>query len=241
MPPSHTDEGLRAALAIRAAAPGHRASSCSRQYVEERYATELLAGDAAASATCSRTASPTWASSSTRCARVAAGGTALDPEVVAPAARPAPPRDPLDRLTPREREVLALMAEGRSNAAIADALVVSDGAVEKHVATSSPSSTCRPPTPTTAACWPCWPSWTPAPGRRCSGGAPIGVAGVPKWRSFDRQTNAIWHPRPPFGMAATATWHAAPPFRRGAAPGRYRPTRTGGDAAATYGPPGWAT
>ena len=102
------------------------------QYVEEAYATELLADDTTGSATSSRTGWRMSATSSPRCAGWG-GGTALDPEVVAQLLACTRRRDPLDRLSPREREVLALMAEGRSNAAIARELVVSDGAVEKHV------------------------------------------------------------------------------------------------------------
>ena len=132
MPPSHTDEGLRAALAIRARWPQVGILVLS-QYVEERYATELLAGDTAGVGylLTDRVADVSDFLSAVR--RVGDGGTALDPEVVAQLLARARRRDPLAQLTPRERDVLALMAEGRSNAAIAQALVVSDGAVEKHV------------------------------------------------------------------------------------------------------------
>ena len=132
MPPSHTDEGLRAALAIRARWPQVGILVLS-QYVEERYATELLAGDTAGVGNLlkDRVADVSDFLSAVR--RVGDGGTALDPEVVAQLLARARRRDPLAQLTPRERDVLALMAEGRSNAAIAQALVVSDGAVEKHV------------------------------------------------------------------------------------------------------------
>jgi len=132
MPPSHTDEGLRAALAIRARWPQVGILVLS-QYVEERYATELLAGDTAGVGYLlkDRVADVSDFLSAVR--RVGDGGTALDPEVVAQLLARARRRDPLAQLTPRERDVLALMAEGRSNAAIAQALVVSDGAVEKHV------------------------------------------------------------------------------------------------------------
>ena len=133
MPPSHTDEGLRAAVEARRRVPGTPVLVLS-QYVEVSYADDLLADRRAArSATCSRTGSPRSPSSSTRCSRVAAGGTVLDPEVVAQLLVRRRRDDPLRELTPREREVLALMAEGRSNTAIARTLVVSDGAVEKHV------------------------------------------------------------------------------------------------------------
>ena len=133
MPPTFTDEGLRAALAVRARSTRRPASSCSRST--------------------SRSATPPSCSPRRRSGvgyllkdrvadvrefldalqRVGDGGTALDPEVVAQLLARSGRQDPLERLTPREREVLGLMAEGRSNAAIAATLVVSDGAVEKHV------------------------------------------------------------------------------------------------------------
>jgi len=102
------------------------------QYVEERYATELLGNDAVALGYLLKERVADVGSFVTAAARVAEGGTALDPEVVAQLlARQR--RGPLDALTPREREVLSLMAEGMSNAGIAGRLVVSDGAVEKHI------------------------------------------------------------------------------------------------------------
>jgi DNA-binding NarL/FixJ family response regulator len=132
MPPSHTDEGLRAALAIRA-----RWSQVGilvfSQYVEERYASDLLAGDTAGIGYLLKDRVADVSEFLDAVRRVGDGGTALDPEVVAQLLARARRRDPLALLTPREREVLGLMAEGRSNAAIAQALVVSDGAVEKHV------------------------------------------------------------------------------------------------------------
>jgi DNA-binding NarL/FixJ family response regulator len=132
MPPSHTDEGLRAALAIRARWP-HIGILVLSQYVEERYATDLLAGDTAGIGYLLKDRVADVSEFLAAVRRVGAGGTALDPEVVAQLLARARRRDPLAQLTPRERDVLALMAEGRSNAAIAQALVVSDGAVEKHV------------------------------------------------------------------------------------------------------------
>jgi DNA-binding NarL/FixJ family response regulator len=132
MPPSHTDEGLRAALAIRARWP-HVGILVLSQYVEERYATELLAGDTAGIGYLLKDRVADESDFLAAVRRVGDGGTALDPEVVAQLLARARRRDPLAQLTPRERDVLALMAEGRSNAAIAQALVVSDGAVEKHV------------------------------------------------------------------------------------------------------------
>jgi DNA-binding NarL/FixJ family response regulator len=132
MPPTHTDDGLRAALAIRNRWPQIGILVLS-QYVEERYASELLAtsGDGIGYLLKDRVADVADFIDAVR--RVGNGGTALDPEVVAQLLARSRRRDPLERLTPREREVLALMAEGRSNPAIARSLVVSDKAVEKHV------------------------------------------------------------------------------------------------------------
>jgi len=132
MPPTHTDDGLRAAIAIRNRWPGIGILVLS-QYVEEQYATELLAtaGEGIGYLLKDRVADVADFIDAVR--RVGSGGTALDPEVVAQLLARSRRRDPLERLTPREREVLALMAEGRSNPAIARALVVSDKAVEKHV------------------------------------------------------------------------------------------------------------
>jgi DNA-binding NarL/FixJ family response regulator len=132
MPPSHTDEGLRAALAIRARWPRVGILVFS-QYVEERYAIDLLAGDTAGVGYLLKDRVADVSEFLDAVRRVGDGGTALDPEVVAQLLARARRRDPLALLTPREREVLGLMAEGRSNTAIASALVVSDGAVEKHV------------------------------------------------------------------------------------------------------------
>jgi DNA-binding NarL/FixJ family response regulator len=132
MPPTHTDEGLRAALAIRARWPEVGILVLS-QYVEERYATDLLAGDTAGIGYLLKDRVADVADFVAAARRVGDGGTALDPEVVAQLLARSRRRDPLATLTAREREVLGLMAEGRSNAAIAQALVISDGAVEKHV------------------------------------------------------------------------------------------------------------
>ncbi len=131
MPPTHTDEGLRAALVIRKRWPGVAVLVLS-QYVEERYATELLAGDTKGVGYLlkDRVADVDEFVGALR--RVGNGGAALDPEVVSQLLLRGR-RRPLDALTPREQEVLRLMAEGRSNGAIAAALVVTDGAVEKHV------------------------------------------------------------------------------------------------------------
>jgi DNA-binding NarL/FixJ family response regulator len=133
MPPTHTDEGLRAALELRRRQPETGVLVFS-QYVETRYATRLLEGNAAGVGYLLKDRVADVAEFADALARVAAGGTALDPEVVSQllgAGRHAPG---LAALTPREREVLSLMAEGRSNAGIAAALVISAGVVEKHVA-----------------------------------------------------------------------------------------------------------
>ena len=129
MPPSHTDEGLRAAVEVRRAWPAARILVLS-QYVEVSYADELLAtGDGGVGYLLKdRVGDLDDFLGAVR--TVAAGGTVLDPLVVRQLMGRS--RDPLADLTPREREVLSLMAEGRSNAAIAEALSVSLGGVEKH-------------------------------------------------------------------------------------------------------------
>ena len=131
MPPTHTDDGLRAALEIRRRWPTTGILVLS-QYVEERYATELLAAGSAGLGYLLKDRVADVAEFMVDVRRVGAGGTALDPEVVAQLLARSK-GGAVDRLSPREREVLGLMAEGRSNQAIAAALVVSDGAVEKHV------------------------------------------------------------------------------------------------------------
>ena len=132
MPPTHTDEGLRAAIRLRQDHPGTGVLVLS-QYIETRYATRLLAGDAAGVGYLLKDRVADVAEFADAVARVAAGGTALDPEVVSQLVRSSH-AEGLAALTTREREVLALMAEGRSNAGIAAALVVSASVVEKHVA-----------------------------------------------------------------------------------------------------------
>jgi DNA-binding NarL/FixJ family response regulator len=132
MPPTHTDDGLRAALQIRERWPAIGILVLS-QYVEETYATELLANDTGGLGYLLKDRVADVAEFMAAVHRVGDGGTALDPEVVAQLLARTRRRDPLERLSPREREVLGLMAEGRSNGAIARQLVVSDGAVEKHV------------------------------------------------------------------------------------------------------------
>lgn len=132
MPPTLTDDGLRAALTIRERHPGVAILVLS-QYVEERYASELLAQETTGVGYLLKDRVADVGEFVEAVTRVAAGGTALDTEVVAQLLARSRRRDPLDRLTPRERDVLGLMAEGRTNAAIAKALVVGEGAVEKHV------------------------------------------------------------------------------------------------------------
>jgi DNA-binding NarL/FixJ family response regulator len=131
MPPTFTDEGLRGALEIRERWPGTPVLVLS-QYVEERYATELLSGDSTGVGYLLKQRVADVRDFLDALERVAGGGTALDPEVVAQLLARAN-RHPHDELTPREREVLALMAEGLSNAGISQRLVVTEGAVEKHV------------------------------------------------------------------------------------------------------------
>jgi DNA-binding NarL/FixJ family response regulator len=128
LPPTFTDEGIQAALELRRRDPEAKVLVLS-QYVEERFARELLAerADGLGYLLKDRVADVREFVEAVN--RVAAGGTALDPEVV----RQLLVRRPTDELTPRERDVLQLMAEGRSNAGIARALVVTEGAVEKHI------------------------------------------------------------------------------------------------------------
>jgi DNA-binding NarL/FixJ family response regulator len=133
MPPTHSDEGLRAALEIRSRWPDIGIVVLS-QYVEERYATELLAGDTRRTGYLLKDRVADVAEFISSLRRVAAGGTALDPEVVRQLLARGRVGGPVSRLTAREREVLALIAEGHSNSSIAGILVVSTGAVEKHVA-----------------------------------------------------------------------------------------------------------
>jgi DNA-binding NarL/FixJ family response regulator len=133
MPPTHTDEGLRAAIAIRAEHPDVGVLIFS-QHIETRYAADLLAGRAAGVGYLLKERVVDIDEFIDALTRVAAGGTALDPEVVAQLLGSSRQRDTLSQLTQREREVLALMAEGRANTAISQALVISDRAVEKHIA-----------------------------------------------------------------------------------------------------------
>lgn len=132
MPPSFTDEGLRAALAVRESRPGTPILVLS-QYVEERYATDLIGGGAEGVGYLLKERVSDVEEFIDAVRRIAGGGTVIDPEVIGQLLGRRRAGDPLASLTPREREVLGLMAEGRSNAAIARDLVVSDGAVEKHI------------------------------------------------------------------------------------------------------------
>ncbi|SDG26592.1 DNA-binding response regulator, NarL/FixJ family, contains REC and HTH domains [Lentzea fradiae] len=131
MPPTFTDEGLRAAIECRRRYPGLPVLVLS-QYVEERYAVELLAGGASGVGYLLKERVADVKEFVDAVRRVADGGTSIDHEVITQLMVRSR-RSPVDSLTPREREVLGLMAQGLSNTAIAASLVVSDGAVEKHV------------------------------------------------------------------------------------------------------------
>jgi DNA-binding NarL/FixJ family response regulator len=133
LPPSFTDEGLRAALAARKEVPGLPILVLS-QYVEQLYARELLADGAGAVGYLLKDRVFDGAQFTDAVKRVADGGTAMDPEVIARLLARNAKEEPLTRLSPREREVLELMAEGRSNAAIAQRLFVTERAVAKHTA-----------------------------------------------------------------------------------------------------------
>jgi DNA-binding NarL/FixJ family response regulator len=131
MPPTHTDEGIKAALVIRRQWPAVAVLMLS-QYVEERYAADLLSANTSKVGYLLKDRIADVAEFVDALRRVASGGTALDPEVVAQLLL-RHTSDPLDRLTPREREVLALMAEGRANADIANTLTITESAVAKHI------------------------------------------------------------------------------------------------------------
>jgi DNA-binding NarL/FixJ family response regulator len=132
MPPSHTDEGLRAAIAIRRDHPGVGILVFS-QYVETRYAADLLATRSGGVGYLLKDRVANVAEFTDAVTRIAAGGTALDPEVVSGLLNASRHSSALSTLTAREHDVLALMAEGRSNSAIADRIFVSERAVEKHI------------------------------------------------------------------------------------------------------------
>jgi DNA-binding NarL/FixJ family response regulator len=144
MPPTHTDEGLRAAHRIRSEQPSTAVLVLS-QYVEEAYALDLLSESTERTGYLLKDRVSDVDTFTDAVRRVANGGSALDPEVVALLLGRRRREDPLESLTAREREVLGLMAEGRSNNAIAEALVVTERAVEKHV-TSIFSKLDLPPT-----------------------------------------------------------------------------------------------
>jgi DNA-binding NarL/FixJ family response regulator len=131
MPPTHTDEGLRAAVTIRRDFPSTGVLLFS-QYIETRYTTRLLQAGTGGVGYLLKDRVGNVADFISALERVAAGGTALDPEVISQLLRKPDPG--LASLTSREREVLALMAEGRSNSGIAGKLVLSEGAIEKHIA-----------------------------------------------------------------------------------------------------------
>ena len=175
-PPNFRDEGLRAALEVRRRVPGTAVLVIS-QYVEQAYAEELLAdrGGGIGYLLKDRVVHVVDFLEAVR--RVADGGTALDPEVVAQLFQRRREGGPLERLTPREREMLELMAEGRSNAGIAQSLVLTVGAVE--TSTSCPSSTCRNPQRTTGGFSRCWPTSS----KRIDAGpcrpTPVALSGYP--------------------------------------------------------------
>ena len=132
MPPTHTDEGLQAAKEIRERYPGTGVLVLS-QYVEPAYALELLAGSAEGVGYLLKDRVSDVSEFAAAVRRVADGGSALDPTVVSQLVGRRRGDDPLADLTPREREVLGLMAEARSNRGIAERLVITERAVEKHV------------------------------------------------------------------------------------------------------------
>ena len=133
LPPGFVDEGLRAAVELRRQLPDLGVLVFS-QYVERSFAADLLAGGSAGVGYLLKERVVDLDDFMDALARVAAGGTALDPEVVAQLVGSSRNRDRLNQLTPREREVLGLMAQGRANSAIAAALTVTERAVEKHIA-----------------------------------------------------------------------------------------------------------
>ena len=132
LPPSFTDEGIRAAIEARRRVPGTPILILS-QYVEESYAADLLAGAGGGVGYLLKDRVADVRTFVESLERVAGGGTAMDPEVVAQLLGRRDNRGPLAELTPREREVLALMAEGRSNTGIGAELGISSSAIEKHV------------------------------------------------------------------------------------------------------------
>jgi DNA-binding NarL/FixJ family response regulator len=150
MPPTNSEEGLRAAAVIRSELPGTGVLVLS-QYVKQSYAVQLFTDTAAGVGYLlkQRVMEPEGFARAVRA--VARGGSALDPEVVAQMLDRRRPGGPIDTLSPTEREVLARMAEGRSNRAIAACTGLSERALERHLAVSSTSSTCPPARTATAA------------------------------------------------------------------------------------------
>jgi DNA-binding NarL/FixJ family response regulator len=132
MPPGNTDDGLRAAIEIRARQPGVGVLVLS-QFAEERYALDLIGDSAEGVGYLLKDRVADFANFADAVRRVAKGGSALDPIVVSRMLGRRRRDDPLEQLTPREREVLELMAGGRSNRGIAEVMVVTPNAVEKHV------------------------------------------------------------------------------------------------------------
>src|SRR3954454_13300087 len=134
MPPDSTDDGLRAALEIRTAQPGVGVLVLSA-FLEDRYAFDLVADSAQGVGYLLKEKVGDLRTFTDAVRRVAEGGSALDPDVVERliGSRRRRPESPLDRLTPREREVLALIAQGRSNAGVAEELVITVAAVERHI------------------------------------------------------------------------------------------------------------
>ena len=132
MPPTNTDDGLRAAMHVRATQPDVGVLVLS-QFVEEAYVLDLIGGDAAGVGYLLKDRVADVAAFTDAILRVSRGGSALDPEVVAQLMVPRQADDRLHSLTPREREVLAAMAEGRTNMGVATLLSISEGATEKHI------------------------------------------------------------------------------------------------------------
>ena len=157
MPPTHTDEGLRAAIAAREHRPGAPMLVLS-QYVEASYAADLLADGAGAVGYLLKDRVAKVEEFLDALDRVARGATVLDPQVVAQLLAAQRRKDPLKNLTERERELLALMAEGHSNPAIARRLVLSASAVEKHIGNIFAKLGLPPTTTGTAACSPSSPT-----------------------------------------------------------------------------------
>ena len=133
MPPTHTDEGLRAAIQIRTDRPDVGILMFS-QYIETRYARQLLAGNAGGIGYLLKDRVMNVVEFTDALHRIAAGGTALDPEVVSQLLAVSQRTGSIEALSVREQQVLALIAEGRSNRAISKMLTISEGAVEKHIA-----------------------------------------------------------------------------------------------------------